>query len=119
MKRDMDLCRKILRCVEGFPHGIFALETADIPDTNNLEQDIVNYHVKLLSQAGFLDTGSSARGASLIKGLTWEGHEFLEKSRDDGIWEKAKKVVTEKTGGVAIELLSTVMTDLLKKAISG
>jgi hypothetical protein len=118
MKRDMDLCRKILRYVEGLPRGVFGIESEDLADVDS-DQDMINYHVKLLTQAGFLDSsGGSVNGIPLIKGLTWEGHEFLEKTRDDGIWDKAKKVVTEKTGGVAIDLLYSVLTDLLKKAIS-
>ncbi|MCL4500491.1 MAG: DUF2513 domain-containing protein, partial [Deltaproteobacteria bacterium] len=41
-----------------------------------------------------------------IKGLTWAGHEFLEASRDDSRWNKAKKITWEKTKSLSFEILN-------------
>jgi hypothetical protein len=121
MKRDMDLCRKILQHVEGLSVGVRTIDVDDleyaVPD---IDQDTVNYHVRLLMGAGFIEsTGTSVRGALLVKGLTWGGYEFLEKSRDEGLWGKAKKIAKEKTGGLAVESLSAILSDLIKNAIGG
>jgi hypothetical protein len=55
----------------------------------------------------------------MIKGLTWTGHEFLEASRDDSRWNKAKKIITEKTGSFSFEILKSILMDLMRGAISG
>jgi hypothetical protein len=54
-----------------------------------------------------------------INGLTWAGHEFLEASRDDSRWNKAKKIISEKTGSFSFEILKSILMDLMKGAISG
>lgn len=119
MKRDMDLCRMILQCIEGLSGGIYAIKAEDLGgEFCDIEREVVNHHVKMMIGAGFIDaTGGSVRGAPLVRGLTWAGHEFVEKSRDKGLWEKAKGLTIEKTGGLAVEVLSTVLTSLAKKAI--
>jgi len=119
MKRDMDLCRKVLQCIEGLNTGVYTIDAGNLGDEFcGVEQDAVNHHVKILVGAGFIDaTGGSVRGAPLVKGLTWEGHEFVEKSWDQGLWEKAKQTVKEKTGGLTVELLSAVLASLAKKAV--
>lgn len=120
MKRDMDLCRKILQVIEEMPpRGIAALDPGDLGEEySELGQETLNRHVKIMIGAGFIDTtGGFRRGAPFVKGLTWEGHEFVEKSRDHGLWEKAKELAKEKSGGIAIEIISPLLTSLAKKAL--
>lgn len=121
MKRDMDLCRRVLLHIEGMPSGIRTIDLEDLQDPpSGLDQETLDNHVKLLCNAGFVhSTSSYRRGAPLVKGLTWNGHEFLDKSRDDNLWCKAKKIVVEKTGGLAVEALSSVLSELIKKATAG
>lgn len=37
--------------------------------------------------------------------LTWKGHEFLETVRDNTLWGKAKRIVAQKSGGAAFDLV--------------
>jgi len=119
MKRDMDLCREILRFIESSDPGVFTVDAPALAGAfAEQEQDAVDYHVALLVDAGFIDaTGTVAAGAPVVKGLTWQGHEFMEKCRDEGLWEKGKQLLKEKTGGIALELLSPVLTSLAKQAL--
>ncbi len=104
MKRDMDLCREILRRVE---------ERSGFQDWFELEiegrsREEVSYHVKILSQAGLLEAHEDRR-IGLVNwfpmSLTWSGQEFLAAARDDTLWNKAKFTVVSTTGGLAFEFL--------------
>lgn len=66
----------------------------------------------LLSEAGLVE----ARDASDSDGLCWmamrlthDGHEFLDASRDESVWRKAKKVVAEKAGGVSFDVIKALL----------
>jgi len=121
MKRDMDLCRKILQFIEDKVSHVEVLYTVDIDALgpgSEISQNTVNYHVRLLVDAGLIDSKGVVRGGTpLVRGLTWAGHEFVEKTRDQGLWEKAKQIAKEKSGGLALEILSPLLTDLIKQAV--
>jgi hypothetical protein len=119
MKRDMDLCRKVLQHIESLNAGVYTIDASDLGEEfSGDDQDAVNHQVKIMVGAGFVDaTGTVIQGAPVVRGLTWEGHEFVEQSRDPGLWEKAKQIAIEKTGGIALGILSPLLTMLAKKAI--
>lgn len=48
--------------------------------------------------------------------LTWEGHNFLDSARDEGIWREAKEDAT-KAGGISLELIGALAKGLIKKKI--
>ena len=120
MKRDMDLCRRILFDIEA---------NADAPGQGPVRLTIeghepaeVSYHVQLLNDAGLLE----AKNLSTLKGLDWRpirltyaGHEFIEAARKDSLWQKAKTTVLEKTGGLSLEALKAVLTKLVTDAVLG
>src|SRR5688572_24083506 len=51
MKRDLDLCRKILLAVEACPSSPCPLKAADV----GVDEGTLNYHLKLLKEKGLLD----------------------------------------------------------------
>ena len=117
MKRDMDLIRAILLAVE---------EQADADDRELRidgapADEVLAYHFLLLDDAGLIESrpmGNVGYYRLLEpKRLTWAGHEFLDAARNDDLWEQAKRMVLEKTGGQAMELLKTVLASLAKKAL--
>jgi hypothetical protein len=110
MKRDMDLARKILKLIEddADPNNFTDL------DLEPLEGQGYNHE----HEAELVDAKSTNQGVSYkVRSLTWEGHDFLEASRDDTIWEKAKNIVLKKTGGIAFETLKATLIDLGKNAV--
>jgi hypothetical protein len=119
MKRDMDLCRKVLQHIEGRGAGVFTIDAEDLGDGySDADQDDVDHHVKIMVGAGFIyATGTVVHGAPVVMELTWEGHEFVEQSMDPGLWEKAKQLAKEKTGGLAFGVLSPLLVALAKKAL--
>jgi len=62
---------------------------------------------------------SSEGVAHLPRGLAWQGHEFLEASRDDKRWKSAKDTVMSKTGGIAFDLVKEVLIEGAKRALFG
>jgi hypothetical protein len=118
MKRDMDLIRKILLFVEEHPDpdGWVQIELEDHPTKE------VSYHIKLLDQAGLIEAEDlSTYGMDgfkwVARSLTWRGHEFLNAARDDTRWNNAKKIVTEKGGGLIFEALQQFLIQGLTKAV--
>ena len=101
MKRHMDLIRAILNFAEEQGDPWFAKE---IDIEGWVKKDIV-YNVGLAVDEGLLDgTDESMLGPDgrdfLIQGLTYYGHEFLDKVRSDTVWNQLKKITKKQ----AIEL---------------
>ena len=118
MKRDLDLGRKILLKLEELPYNLgghhFELE--------GYSPDQINYHLTLLEEAGLIEAinVSSHDGIGwLPQRLTWSGHDFLEASKDESRWEKAKRIVVEKGGGIAFDVLKKVLITLMTKDVLG
>ena len=119
MKRNMDLVRKILLAIEESESGNIKLDSLDD------DLDRVYRHVALMKEFGLVDaiiirSGSGPVEKTLlckVKELTWKGHDFLDKARDESIWEKAKRICTEKTGGLALAALDSVLTKLIKDLV--
>jgi len=106
MKRDLDLIRKIMIAIDSY-------EGSGEPklDIDGHLSDEVLGHLCLMEDGRFIHRGEVR--------LTWEGHEFLEASRDDGIWEKAKQIVIERTCGLNTETLKAALVQLAKDAVLG
>ncbi len=120
MKRDMDLIREILLAIESYPESDAYNLNLSFPGHS---EDEVSYHCRLLFDAGIIE-GKCIQAYEepdewMIRGLTWTGHEFLEASRDDTRWNKAKKITWEKTKAFSFEILKSVLMDQMKGAILG
>ena len=75
MKRDIELVKQILKHCERHapgPRGFIYH-----PEILGYEIDVVEYHVRLCGDAGYLRVNNSG----LIQELTWQGHEALEELR--------------------------------------
>jgi hypothetical protein len=117
MTRDMDLIRAILLRTEELPAGGGG-EHAFAAEGRNPQE--IWYHVRLASNAGLLEAKFLPRSTYFhVNGLTWEGHEFLEKSRNKSLWERAKENARGATGGLSIEVLTAVLTKLAVHAATG
>jgi DNA-binding transcriptional ArsR family regulator len=114
----MDLCREILRRLEALPDP----DNFDPIEIDGQPPETVSYHIRLLWEAGFIDAHDVRTMGDYdyrAKCLTWQGHEFLEASRDDGLWKKAKDTALSKGGGLTLDVLKAVLVELAKRAALG
>ena len=108
MKRDMDLVRKILIVMSENGSGAYILWDAELSD---YPTEQIFHHAHLMSQGGLIDAADTSSLDSPLPtaiplSITWNGHEFLDASRDETLLEKAKKHVIKPTGGVAMSVLT-------------
>ena len=88
----------------------------------------VAYHCKILKEAGLITNYKALFASNHIVGfgvgsLTWEGHDFLDKIREDTIWNKTKGLIKNKalpmTLDVVKEIASAVISEMMKSAMLG
>ena len=120
MKRDFDLVRKLL---------IYFEEKSGAGVTENLQVEgyddsTVMYHLNLMYDARLLNCEamcSSTTPGRVIRvlpfDLTWEGHEFLSKVRNEGVWQRIKSTITTKGGSLAFSVVNELATKYALAAI--
>ena len=121
MQRNMDLVRDLLIRLEALHLGVGEAQMLMVPGPPLVlageDANEVFYNMRLLANAGFLDLtdGQPALGFG-IKGLTWQGHDFLDSVRDPEIWRRTKEGA-QKAGGFTVELLGDLAKGLIKTQI--
>lgn len=118
MTRDMELVRKILLYIEENYVDV-ALYNIEI---EGYDLKTTAYHCKLCYENGLITDykGSYAEGGLTdfgVSSLTWKGHDFLEKIRNENTWNKTKKVIKEKGLAMTISVVEKVATKLLEAAV--
>ena len=120
MKRDMDLCRRILLAVESSPANTWVERFSF---GSEYDATVVAEHVALLDEAGLIDANITRfLGPSpphfVIKNLTWYGHDFLNTARHESIWAKAKQRL-EQAGmdSTDFALLMEVLKDIARQGL--
>ena len=91
MKRNMDLCRLILFKIED-EYKSTALSHLQI---DGYDIEIIAYHCDLLFEAALIKSYKSTYASDKIYffsvgALTWEGHDFLDKIRENTLWNRTK-----------------------------
>jgi len=113
MKRDMDLIRKILLDLEK-QDGSGLWIKVSIEDHS---EDEINYHLRLLKDAGFIEASVLSAGVrSIVQPirLTWSGHEFLNAARSSKLWDAAKEFAQKTTGTLTLEGLKLAIPHVTK-----
>lgn len=85
----MDLIRAILLEVEEQPAGRF---WPSRPMLGRDENDVVE-HIRLAAESGLVEANYRIGNVTAIMRLTSAGHDFLESSRQQSIWHKAKDML--------------------------
>lgn len=118
MKRNWDLIRKILIKLEEKADSISWLESDGI---KGYDSTTVAYHYKLLKNAGLIDAhdiSSIEEENFAAVSLTWQGHEFLDKIRNEGVWNKVKATVQSKSLDLSFDVIKTVAASIIKTMLS-
>lgn len=116
MKRNWDLIRDLLFYVEdrgkldSWIDPIEAIKDKHDPDN-------ILYNTKLIYEAGLIewsDISSHSGLAYRIRGLTFEGHDFIDCIREDTIWNKVKNKLKDVGGAASLQ----VLVSLAKKTVT-
>ena len=119
MKLNQNCVRDILLYVED--HASY--DTRISPNSIDLpySSDEIVYCAEKLMEAGYLNGTtrnyvSSSVPQIMISSLTWEGHKFLDNTRDDGVWKETKNVVG-KFSSVSLSLIGQVASQIITSMI--
>ena len=120
MKRDMELVRKLL--MEMSDSEFYS--DMGLPRIDGYNEDKIRHHVLIMRDAGLLAftegvemDGFFGPQEDLQLRLTWAGHEFLEKARDERIWRSVVSKTKEMTGGLSFQIIQGLLVVALSKAV--
>ncbi|MEL0344381.1 DUF2513 domain-containing protein [Streptococcus sp. 53] len=119
MKRNMDLCRLILFKIED-EYKSTALSHLQI---DGYDIEIIAYHCDLLFEAGLIKSYKPTYASDKIYffsvgALTWEGHDFLDKIRENTMWNRTKNRIKENALPMTLEVIKTIATSLINDQLS-
>ncbi len=124
MQRDMELIRKILFTIE--EKYVDTWLSGNEINIDGYDMKTVAYHCAILHDAGLVYdyNGQNGDGELLFFGvgrLTWAGHEFLDKIKNDTVWNKTKGVIKEKGIPFVLdavkEIATAITTAMIQSAI--
>ena len=104
MKRDLDLIRQILLRIENECSPTHHTRCYIFKDLCSSHEAIA-YHVRLLVKSHLVDAQDVSGGEFedyLIKGLTFEGCNFLDEIRDNSKWHRIKQAVAHVGNGISV-----------------
>lgn len=120
MQRNMDLVRLILLQIEKeyVSTAIINLKV----DSYSMEE--VGYHCSILDESGLISSYAPRYAGDglcffTVGHLTWEGHDFLDKIRDDGMWSKVKTTAKKKGIPLFIDTIKSIANAFISSAIEG
>lgn len=123
MQRDLDLARQILFDLEA--HGSetsltnLRLNQLGEPRATNELDERVRYHLRLLVDAGLVkEVERTTAGVPSVR-LTNAGHELLELARSEPNWREAKRICRERTGGLSLAVVRTLLVKWAVQATAG
>lgn len=120
MKHDMDLVRKILLKIE---EGYVSTPIYDLT-IEGYDMTTVAYHCKIMYEAGLISDYDAQYGSNEIDifgvgALTWDGCDYLDKVRDDSIWQKTKSTIKEKSLPLIFDTIKTISSAFITAAAEG
>lgn len=121
MKLEIECVRDVLLELEEFPVNCYT--PCDFKKSIKQHGDAaVDYALAKLSEAGYIraDIRTLQNGQYDYYGIfdiTFPGHQFLEKIRDNNVWSKTK-AVTKTVGSAAFDVITQVATSIITEIIS-
>lgn len=107
MKRDMELVRQILLKLEQ-NCNVASFYELNPNEFQASREELLGHSQLLLDRK--LATGQIVGGRVLFQGLTWEGHDFLDNSRDSTVWEATMKAAGGFSFGIFVKVLVETAT---------
>lgn len=121
MQRDMDLVRKILFALEAKEHtgATIGLQIGGYTGEN------IAYHCKMMKENGLIDVYTEQRMGNnqlycfTVGDLSWAGQDFLDKIRQDTVWNKTKAVIRDKGLPMVIDVVKDVSSAVIQSMVQG
>ena len=121
MKRDIDLLRAILLHVE-------AIGDPDEPLIHSLavegmDQALVNEHVKLLIESGYLEgeikfSTNNRILLTAIRGLTPKAYDLLDNIRNNELWQRIRERIATTTGTASLPIIEHFAHQVVSAALA-
>lgn len=116
MRRDPQLIRMLMLDLE--------LATSTVTNSNikidGYTDDEIKYHLNQIIDAGFAvgnvihgQMGAVVPAVVVISRLTSAGHDFIDSTREDTVWNAVTTKVTETGGGFTLDLLRQLALKVL------
>ena len=89
------------------------------------DESTVQNHLILVFDAGLFraEPVRSSTSDRIIRvlpfDLTWQGHEFLEKIKNETLWRRVKETIIRKGAPLTFDIVAKVATDIAMKLVSG
>lgn len=110
MARDLDLIRKIMMEIDRKENGLDIINL----EIEGYSTDQIQFHLSLMEEAALIKAFDFSGGDKInfapIR-LTWIGHDFLDLSKNDNNWNKAKKVA-EAAGTTTLDILAKILVEI-------
>lgn len=122
----MELIRKILFVVEE-KYVDTCLNNSEI-SIDGYDMKTIAYHCAILHDAGLLTDYKGMYGHNELMffdvgRLTWDGHEFLDKIKDDTVWNKTKNTIMKKGIPFVLdavkEIATAITSSMIQSALTG
>jgi len=118
LKRDWELCRTILRLTEELPEDEPHVDVFGSSELEGYSRPLIGYHVYMLDDAGLLEAWDvrdrDKRWDLYPRHLTMAGHDFLEATRNESVWNKTLAAVTSKGGSATLEIVKELALTYLR-----
>ena len=115
MKRNLSLIREILLHVEERSSVSNRIKIHSLGERYS-ENEIL-YHLGLLYDAGYINAEpiSAFEGSTyLIRGITWEGHDYLDAVQSDTVWNQVQCELSKVGGTASLEAVKFLATKIIK-----
>ncbi|MCP3806453.1 DUF2513 domain-containing protein [Paenibacillus sp. Lou8.1] len=122
MKLNKDCIRDLLLAVESEPFGNEVTKHTfnSNPFTEPYSFEEIIYTTQRLIEANYINAQVQYAGDEVhnfyISSLTWEGHQFLDNIRDNGVWKKSKDIAS-RFSSVSISMLSSIASNVIAQII--
>lgn len=115
----MDLCRLILFKIED-EYRSTGLSNLQI---DGYDIETIAYHCDLLFEAGLIKSYKPTYANDgiyffSVGALNWEGHDFLDKIRENTMWNRTKTNIKENALPMTLEVIKSVATSFINSQLS-
>lgn len=120
MKLNHECVRDVLIHIEENLEYGYYMDFSAVSLKSYSQEDLIYTADKLL-EAGLISGErkqfiSSSIPSIRIESLTWNGHQFLDNIRDDGVWKDTKKVIS-KFSSVSLSLIGNIASQVITSLV--